>query len=135
MCDFAVRKCRSKAPEPHVDGAVRGYSGANAQVYFKEFASAGEEASSVETDLSCLSSWAIASSCDTIIPKNSASVNITQSVADITYDRYRTCCSIALVGSMLMPFRNQPIAKRRPNAIKNIKTALRLPIVGRIVVG
>jgi len=36
---------------------------------------------------------------------------------------------------MLIPFRNQPTARRRPNPIKNIKTALRLPVVGEIVVG
>jgi hypothetical protein len=36
---------------------------------------------------------------------------------------------------MLMPFMNQPIARIRPNPIKNIRTALRLPMVGKIVVG
>jgi len=36
---------------------------------------------------------------------------------------------------MLMPFRNQPSARRRPNTIKKIKNAWRLPVVGKIVVG
>src|SRR6516225_4722208 len=50
-----------------------------------------EGAGSAETALSFLSSSAITSSCDIIIPKNSDSVNIIKPAADITYDRYRTC--------------------------------------------
>jgi hypothetical protein len=74
-----------------------------------------EGAVAVGRELSCLSSCAITSSCEIIIPRNRDSVNITQPLADIRYDRYRTCCWMAFVGSMLMPARNQPSARRRPN--------------------